>query len=137
MNRDQTSLQNPQPEQSLRCSHAQSMDVDGGSGLTVDMSSHWPASHASLTLASWEIFHVLSSVDFFFFQNQLFRKILSGIPSECQTDWIQVRPDVFSGLIWTQSDLQKLSALKKELENDISIPISPGVNQTLNNLIHE
>ena len=30
----------------------------------------------------------------FFFQNQIFRKILSGIPSECQTDWIQIRPDI-------------------------------------------
>ena len=33
----------------------------------------------------------LSSADFF--QNQRFRKILSGIPSECQTVWIQIRPD--------------------------------------------
>ena len=36
------------------------------------------------------------------FQNQLFRKILSGIPSECQTDWIKIRPDIMSGLIWVQ-----------------------------------
>ena len=33
----------------------------------------------------------LSSADFL--QNQPFRKILSGIPSECQTVWIQIRPD--------------------------------------------
>ena len=38
-----------------------------------------------------------------FFQNPFFRKILSGIPSECQTDWIQMRPDILSGLIWVQS----------------------------------
>ena len=38
-----------------------------------------------------------------FFQNQLYRKILSRIPSECQTNWIQIRPDVLSGLIWVQS----------------------------------
>ena len=38
-----------------------------------------------------------------FFQNQLFRKIISAIPSECQTDWIQVRPDILSGLNWVQS----------------------------------
>ena len=43
----------------------------------------------------------MSSADFI--QNQLFRKILSGIPSECQTDWIQIRPDIMSGLIWVQS----------------------------------
>ena len=29
--------------------------------------------------------------------------ILSGIPSECQTDWIQIRPDILSGLIWVQT----------------------------------
>ena len=34
-----------------------------------------------------------------FFQNKLFPKILSGIPS----DWTQIRPDVSSGLIWVQS----------------------------------
>ena len=39
----------------------------------------------------------------FFFQNQLFRKLLSGIPSECQTDWIQIRSDVLSDLIWVQA----------------------------------
>ena len=37
------------------------------------------------SLAPCESFHAfLSSADYF--QNQLFRKILSGIPSECQTD---------------------------------------------------
>ena len=37
-----------------------------------------------LTLAYWVILHAfLSSADFF--QNQIFRKILSGIPSDCQT----------------------------------------------------
>ena len=35
-----------------------------------------------------------------FFKNQLFRKILSGIPSECQTDWIQIRSVILLGLIW-------------------------------------
>ena len=44
-----------------------------------------------------EIFHAfLASVDFF-------RKILSRILSEFQTDWIQIRPDVLQGLIWVQS----------------------------------
>ena len=33
------------------------------------------------------------------FQNQLFRKVISGIPSVCQTVWIQIRPDVLSDLI--------------------------------------
>ena len=44
----------------------------------------------------------LSSADFFY-QYQLFRKIISGIPSECQTDWIQIKPEVLSGLIWVHS----------------------------------
>ena len=37
------------------------------------------------------------------FSNQFFGKILSGIPSECQTVWIQIRPDISSGLIWIQT----------------------------------
>ena len=40
----------------------------------------------------------------FFFQNQLFRRILSGIQAECQTFWVQVRPDIWSGLVWVQTD---------------------------------
>ena len=32
-----------------------------------------------------------SSADFF--QNQLFEKNLSGLPSECQTVWTLIRPD--------------------------------------------
>ena len=46
-------------------------------------------------------FAFLSSADFF--QNKIFPKILSGIPSECQTDWIQIRPDILSGLIRVQT----------------------------------
>ena len=36
----------------------------------------------------------------FFSQDQLFSKIYFGIPSGCQTDWIQIKPDVLLGLIW-------------------------------------
>ena len=43
----------------------------------------------------------MSSADFF--RYQLFRQILSGIPSECQRVWIQIRPDVLLGLIWVQT----------------------------------
>ena len=43
----------------------------------------------------------LTSADFF--QNQLFQKIISGIPSECQTVWIQIRPDILLILIWVQT----------------------------------
>ena len=53
-----------------------------------------------------------------FFQNQLFWKILSRISSECQTDWIQIRPDVVSDLIWVQSvckGYEKMKLVYKEL----------------------
>ena len=60
----------------------------------------------------------LSSADFFsnptfskkFFQSikqfgsrSGMTQILSGIPSEYQTGWIQIRPDILSGLIWVQT----------------------------------
>ena len=38
-----------------------------------------------------------------FFYNQLSRKILSEIPSECQRVWIQIRPGVLLGLIGVQT----------------------------------
>ena len=42
--------------------------------------------------ACWVIFHALILICQFFFENQLFWKILSV--------WVQIRPDVLSGLIW-------------------------------------
>ena len=46
----------------------------------------------------------LLSADFFLFSLiNFFQKNLSGIPSECQTVWIQIRSDVLSGLIWVQT----------------------------------
>ena len=50
-------------------------------------------------LGNFACFFVVCS----FFQSQLFGKILSGIPLECQTVWIQIRPDILSGLIWVQT----------------------------------
>ena len=56
----------------------------------------------SKLFARWEFFHAfLPSADFF--SKSTFQKILSGITSEYQTDWIQIRPDILSGLIWIQS----------------------------------
>ena len=51
------------------------------------------------------------------FKNKLFRKILLGIPSECQTVWIQIRPDILSGLMWVQPGCKssQQSTLVKEL----------------------
>ena len=37
------------------------------------------------------------------FQSQPFRKNLSGLSTECQTDLIQIMPDILSGLICVQS----------------------------------
>ena len=38
-----------------------------------------------------------------FFKVNVFKKNLSEILSECQTVWIQIRPDILSGLIWVQT----------------------------------
>ena len=58
-----------------------------------------------------------------FFQNQLFGKILSGSPSECQTVWIQIRPDILSGLIWVQivcKGYQQTTPVGKALNHSFS-----------------
>ena len=38
-----------------------------------------------------------------FFKINFLEKILTGLPSECQTVWIQIRLDKMSGLIWVQT----------------------------------
>ena len=50
---------------------------------------------------------------------QLFRKILSGIPSQCQTVSIQIKTDVLSVLIWVQTvckGYQQMTLVGKELK---------------------
>ena len=61
----------------------------------------------------------LSSAVFFclfFFQDQLFRKVLSEIPSECQIVWNQIRPDKMSGLILFQTVCMKFYLSSFSLE---------------------
>ena len=60
----------------------------------------------SCMLGNFSCFFV---VDANFFQNQLFRKIFSEIPSECQIVWIQLRLDILSGLIWVQTACKGIS----------------------------
>ena len=38
-----------------------------------------------------------------FFKTNFLQKILSGIPSEDEKDWIQIRSNILLGLIWVQS----------------------------------
>ena len=50
----------------------------------------------------WKFYRIFwSYADFF--QNEHFRKIISGIASECQTGWIQIRPKVCQA--WSGSKL--------------------------------
>ena len=56
------------------------------------------------------------------FLNQFFRKILSRIhvPSECKTDWVHIRPDKMSGLIWVPTVCkcyQQTTLVGNELRN--------------------
>ena len=44
----------------------------------------------------------MSSADFFFKIN-IFERFLSEIPSGSQKIWIQIRPNILSGLIWVQT----------------------------------
>ena len=43
----------------------------------------------------------LSSADFF--EINFFGKFFTGIQAECKIVWIQIRPDILSGLIWVQT----------------------------------
>ena len=57
--------------------------------------------------AYWVILHVLCCLLTFFSKLTSFRKSYQsfkqfGSRSECQIVWIQIRPDILSGLIWVQ-----------------------------------
>ena len=52
------------------------------------------------------LFFLFFFVAVFFFSKKTFEKILSGIPSECQTVWTLIRPDGTSGLILVQTVCQ-------------------------------
>ena len=78
-----------------------------------------------------------------FFQNQLFQKVTSGLPSECQTVWTQIRPDILSGLIWVQTvckGYQQTTQVGKELKEKLKeniiiwLPISVKLNISKSNI---
>ena len=61
--------------------------------------------------------HFLSA-DFF---SKLFRKILSEIPSECQSVWNQIRFNILSGLIWVQTvckSYQEMALVGKDFRRE-------------------
>ena len=57
---------------------------------------HLHVLYRPINIAYWEILHAFVSADNF--QKNLKNNV--GIPSECQTVWIQIMPDILSGLIW-------------------------------------
>ena len=53
--------------------------------------------------------------------NQFFWQIHPAIPSECQTVWIQIRPDILTGLIWVKTvckSYQRMTSGGNELNGD-------------------
>ena len=67
------------------------------------------------------------------FQNQLFRKIISGILSECQTVCIEITPDVLFGPDLVPICLQKLSVDDSRGESfKVNIPgvLYPALKQS-------
>ena len=79
-------------------------------------------------------FHaVLSSADFL--KIQLIWKILYRIPSDSQTVWIQIRPDILSGLFWVQTFCkgnQQTALGGKEL--NIQVPITTPADNIFSEL---
>ena len=79
----------------------------------------------------------VSSADFF---NELYKTNLSGIPSECQTVWLQIRTDVLSGLIWVQTVCkgfnrrQKPPLAGKVLDDISSTILSAGRSHSVSEL---
>ena len=73
----------------------------------------------------------LSSADLF--QNHFFRKIISGMPSQCQTVWIQIKPDVLLGLIWVQTVCKSYQQITLVgVKHNGKVPLSVANEPTLN-----
>ena len=64
-----------------------------------------------------------------FFQNQFCQKTFSGIPPECQTVWIQIRPDIV-GPDLDPKCLQKLSADSTDRQN-LNILYTDGMDSPI------
>ena len=59
----------------------------------------------------------------FFFKINFFKINLAGIPSECQTVWIKIRPDILSRLIWIQTVCKGYQQMTKvATSGEISLP---------------
>ena len=70
-----------------------------------------------MVLSSADIFSKISLFLVFFFYNDL-----SGISVKCQAVWIQIMPDVLSGLIWVQivcKGNQQTTLVRKEFMTTI------------------
>ena len=67
---------------------------------------------------------ILSSADQFVSCCCFFLNDLSGISVECQAVWIQIMPDVLSGLIWVQivcKGNQQTTLVSKEFMTTIQV----------------
>ena len=52
--------------------------------------------------ACWVIFQIMCCL-LIYFKINAFKTLILGKPSECETVWIQIRPDVSSGLVWVHT----------------------------------
>ena len=68
------------------------------------------------------MFFFLSSADCF--KNQPFRKVILEILSKIQAVWIQIRPDILSGLTWVHTvckGYQQTTLVGKELGYSLDV----------------
>ena len=72
----------------------------------------------SLTLCPLGNFSCFIVVCLFFSKSTFSKNSFKNIPSECRTEWIQIRPDILSGLIWVQyvcKGHEQMQGVDKEL----------------------
>ena len=98
--------------------------------LTILAASHFKQPQDSIQLSLLVCFLIFSKLTF--------SKNVSGIRSECQIVWIQIRPDVVSGLIWIQTvckGYQPTTLTDKELT--LKTSITKNVVNSLFNNVHK
>ena len=87
--------------------------VDGESRLV---------SCTALTLCPLGNFLCFFTVCCFFFKIQFFEKLFLKYNQECQTNWIQIRHDILSALIWVQTvcqGYQQMTLVGKDLRSQV------------------
>ena len=116
----------------LRCRRHFQDKNSGGMRVIFSRQLYVREKNNSFTAYWVTLYAFLSSADF---SKLTFKKNLSGIPSECQTVWLQIRPDLLSDLIWVQTVRKVCQQTTLGSVNDQQMTLCSGEEYHLNGIL--